>query len=53
MIGLTRKDFLRSSGVGVGLGLGAGFGLSGCAATVAGDIAPESGRRVVVIEPNR
>jgi sulfide dehydrogenase [flavocytochrome c] flavoprotein chain len=49
MSGLTRRDFLRSSGVGVGLGLGAGLGLSGCAGTVAGDVAPKSGRRVVVI----
>ncbi len=46
---MTRRDFLRSSGVGVGLGLGAGFGLTGCAGTVTGDIAPKSGRRVVVI----
>jgi len=49
MSGLTRRDFLRSSGVGVGLGLGAGLGLSGCAGTMTGDIAPRSGRRVVVI----
>jgi len=50
MGGLTRRDFLRSSGVGVGLGLG-GLGLGGCAgpATMTGDIAPKSGRRVVVI----
>jgi sulfide dehydrogenase [flavocytochrome c] flavoprotein subunit len=49
MRGLTRRDFLRSSGVG--LGLGAGLGLNGCAgpATMTGDIAPKSGRRVVVI----
>lgn len=46
---LTRRDFLRSSGVGVGLGLGAGVGLSGCAGSVTGDIAPKNGRRVVVI----
>ena len=46
---MTRRDFLRSSGVGVGLGLGAGLGLSGCAGTMTGDIAPKSGRRVVVI----
>src|SRR6266508_3736461 len=46
---MTRRDFLRSSGAGAGLGLGAGFGLSGCAGTMAGDIAPKSGRRVVVI----
>jgi len=45
MSGLTRRDFLRSSGIGVGLGLG----LAGCAATTTGDIAPKSGRRVVVI----
>jgi len=51
MSGLTRRDFLRSSGVGVGvgLGLGAGLGVSGCAGTMTGDIAPKSGRRVVVI----
>jgi len=49
MSGLTRRDFLRSSGVGVGLGLGAGLGLSGCAGTMTGDFAPKSGRRVVVI----
>src|SRR3990167_4184249 len=46
---MTRRDFLRSSGVGVGLGLGAGLGLSGCAGTMTGDFAPKSGRRVVVI----
>ena len=45
MSGLTRRDFLRASGIGVGLGLG----LAGCAATTTGDIAPKSGRRVVVI----
>jgi sulfide dehydrogenase [flavocytochrome c] flavoprotein chain len=47
MVGLTRRDFLRSSGVGVGLG----FALCGCAgpATMTGDIAPKSRRRVVVI----
>ena len=49
MSGLTRRDFLRSSGVGVGLGLGAGSVLTGCAGTTTGDIAPKSGRRVVVI----
>jgi sulfide dehydrogenase [flavocytochrome c] flavoprotein chain len=42
---LTRRDFLRSSAAGMGLGLG----LAGCASTVKGDIAPKSGRRVVVI----
>ena len=51
MSGLTRRDFHRSSGVGVGvrLTLGAGLGLSGCAGAMTGDIAPKSGRRVVVI----
>ena len=49
MSGLTRRDFLRSSGIGVGLGLGAGLGLHGCAGTMTGDIAPKTGRRVVVI----
>src|SRR5712692_2111758 len=51
MSGLTRRDFLRSSGVGVGVGLslGAGLGLSGCAGTMTGDFMPKSGRRVVVI----
>jgi cytochrome c553 len=49
MNGLTRRDFLRSSGAGVGLALGAGLGVSGCASTTTGDIAPKSGRRVVVI----
>jgi len=42
---LTRRDFLRSSAAGMGLGLG----LAGCASVVKGDIAPKSGRRVVVI----
>ena len=42
---LTRRAFLRSSAAGMGLGLG----LAGCASTVTGDIAPKSGRRVVVI----
>src|SRR5947209_6851846 len=56
MSGLTRRDFLRGSGVsiglggvGVGLGLGAGLGFSGCAGTMTGDFMPKSGRRVVVI----
>jgi len=48
MHGPTRRDFLRSSGAGVGLALGGGLGLSGCASTT-GDLAPKSGRRVVVI----
>src|SRR5712691_6422032 len=48
MGGLTRRDFLRSSGIGVGLAAGAGLGWSGCAGTT-GDLASKSGRRVVVI----
>jgi sulfide dehydrogenase [flavocytochrome c] flavoprotein chain len=46
---LTRRDFLRSSGIGVGLAAGAGLGLSGCAGTATGNLASKSGRRVVVI----
>ena len=50
MGGLTRRDFLRSSGIGVGLAAGAGLGWSGCAGTTTGDLASKSsGRRVVVI----
>ena len=51
MGGLTRRDFLRSSGIGVGLAAGAGLGWSGCAGTgtMTGDLASKSGRRVVVI----
>ncbi|MBI4635582.1 MAG: NAD(P)/FAD-dependent oxidoreductase [Candidatus Rokubacteria bacterium] len=49
MKGFTRREFLRTSGGGVGLAvLGAG-GLAGCAAAMKGDIAPKTGRRVVVI----
>src|SRR5438552_5650291 len=45
MVSVTRRDFLRTSGTGLGL-LAAG-----CAApaTMTGDVAPKSGRRVVVI----
>ena len=42
---MTRRRFLRSASLGLGL---AG-GLAACAGTVKGDIAPKSGRRVVVI----
>jgi sulfide dehydrogenase [flavocytochrome c] flavoprotein subunit len=45
MTRLTRRDFLRTSGTGIGLGL---LG-AGCAAPMTGDIAPKTGRRVVVI----
>ena len=44
MATLTRRDFLRTSSIGLGLGL-----LGGCAAPMTGDVAPKSGRRVVVI----
>ena len=47
---ISRREFLRSSGVGLGA-LGAGA-LGGCAAPVTGDVAPKSGRRVVVIDDN-
>ena len=43
MVSVTRRDFLRTSGMGLGL-LAAG-----CAAPMAGDVAPKGGRRVVVI----
>ena len=43
MVGLTRRDFLRTGTTGLGL-LAAG-----CAAPMVGDVAPKSGRRVVVI----
>ena len=44
---ITRRGFLRTSGVG--LGMLAGCGLAGCAASTRGDFAPKSGPRVVVI----
>jgi len=44
---ITRRGFLRTSGVG--LGVLAGGGLAGCAASTKGDFAPKSGPRVVVI----
>ena len=47
MKGVTRRQFLRSSSLGLGLGLAGG--LAGCAASMKGDFAPKSGRRVVVI----
>ena len=45
MATMTRRDFLRTSGTGLGLGLLT----AGCAASMTGDIAPKTGRRVVVI----
>ncbi|HWN53856.1 MAG TPA: FAD/NAD(P)-binding oxidoreductase, partial [Methylomirabilota bacterium] len=47
MKGVTRRQFLRSSSVGLGVGLAGG--LAGCAASMKGDFAPKSGRRVIVI----
>lgn len=44
MTTISRRAFLRSSGVGVGLGL-----LGGCAPAMKGDFAPKGGPRVVVI----
>src|SRR5437773_7917725 len=41
MTRVTRRDFLRCASIGLGL--------AGCASTVKGDLAPKSGRRVVVI----
>ena len=41
---VTRRQFLRTSGIGVALGA-----LGGCAASMQGDFAPKSGKRVVVI----
>ena len=45
MANMTRRDFLRTSGTGVGWGLLA----AGCAIPMTGDIAPKTGRRVVLI----
>jgi len=47
MSAVTRRGFLRTSGVG--LGMLAGGGLAGCAASTRGDFAPKTGPRVVVI----
>ncbi|HWN01530.1 MAG TPA: FCSD flavin-binding domain-containing protein [Candidatus Dormibacteraeota bacterium] len=47
MSALTRRRFLRASGLG--LGVLAGGGLAGCAASMKGDFAPKTGPRVVVI----
>jgi sulfide dehydrogenase [flavocytochrome c] flavoprotein chain len=44
---VTRRAFLRSSGLG--LGVLAGAGLTGCATAIKGDFAPRKGPRVVVI----
>jgi NADPH-dependent 2,4-dienoyl-CoA reductase/sulfur reductase-like enzyme len=47
MSALTRRGFLRASGLG--LGVLAGGGLAGCAASMKGDFMPKAGPRVVVI----
>lgn len=47
MTELTRREFLRVSGIGAGLGTLAVAG--GCAPVLKGDIAPKTARRVVVI----
>jgi sulfide dehydrogenase [flavocytochrome c] flavoprotein subunit len=47
MGGVTRRGFLKASGLG--LGVLAGGGLAGCAASMKGDFAPKKGPRVVVI----
>jgi NADPH-dependent 2,4-dienoyl-CoA reductase/sulfur reductase-like enzyme len=44
---VTRRAFLRSSGLG--LGVLSGAGLAGCATAIKGDFAPKKGPRVVVI----
>jgi len=44
---LTRRGFLKASGLG--LGALAGVGLAGCAASMKGDFAPKGGPRVVVV----
>lgn len=45
----SRREFLRASGTGIGLGVLTAAGLTACAAPLKGDIAPKTGRRVVVI----
>ena len=49
MNGMSRRHFLRSASIGLGVAGGLAGGLGGCAGTMKGDIAPKSGRRVVVI----
>ena len=41
---VTRRQFLKTTGVGVAIGA-----LGGCATTLQGDFAPKRGKRVVVI----
>ncbi len=51
MNGVTRREFLKTSGAGVGLGLlggSAALGLGGRAAAITGDFMPKATRRVVV-----
>jgi NADPH-dependent 2,4-dienoyl-CoA reductase/sulfur reductase-like enzyme len=50
--GVTRRQFLRTTGAGLTLGLSGGavsLGLSGCAPAMKGDFMPKGPRRVVVI----
>ena len=49
MAQLSRRDFLRTTAATVGLGAAASGGLAGCAAPVKGNLAPKSGRRVIVV----
>jgi NADPH-dependent 2,4-dienoyl-CoA reductase/sulfur reductase-like enzyme len=47
MSAVTRRGFLKTSGLGLGALVGSG--LAGCAATMRGDFSPKRGPRVVVI----
>ena len=49
MTNWTRRRFLSVSGQGIGVGLLGAGGLAGCAASMKGDFAPKSSRRVVVV----
>jgi NADPH-dependent 2,4-dienoyl-CoA reductase/sulfur reductase-like enzyme len=49
MTQLSRRDFLRTTAATVGIGAAVGGGLAGCAAPVKGNLAPKSGRRVIVV----
>lgn len=49
MTRLSRREFLRASGIGIGLGVFGNGGLGAFAAEAMRDLAPKKGRRVVVI----
>lgn len=49
MTRLSRREFLRASGIGIGLGIFGNAGLGAFAAEAMRDLAPKKGRRVVVI----